>query len=419
MDSKPLFLNLDNCELVNFINSATAFVCLAAPGMGVEIARALVAVGQRLGPHAVSVTVDASEQALRMGYGAIDAINLLRDVGIRIENAANIRSAVLIVDHKGYCFWPVPLSLEPEIDKGATINALRMSDEQVKEATIRLWPPAKAIAKAMAKSEEEIDQIDSVESEIVARTLSENECAELNTVLDQNPVDDFDLRRRINVYTAHFQYCEIEMTGVALNRRKISIPRELKDELITEYGLQGKIHESFDLLPPDTVDTFEIISADMRAIRDRFAPALRGGEGRVILKCKKAQLERELTRVREKLKALQTEVELEIDRQIKTTFRNISDHYTDLILGMKNNKSDGQVRAMVDEHLNDLMPSASSLFEAAKIEHRYKDITIENLRDNTFAKRLLSVFPAYAKRQIHDEFVTVAPDIHWKSQNLW
>jgi hypothetical protein len=92
---------------------------------------------------------------MRMGYGEIGAVKLLRDAGISVRSAPGLRTALVIVDDTGFVFTPTALYLEAEPTGSAAPNAIRMSGEQMAEALARLSPAAKAIAVAQAKTSED------------------------------------------------------------------------------------------------------------------------------------------------------------------------------------------------------------------------------------------------------------------------
>ena len=77
-----LFCTLDSGRIAGLIRSATRFVCYAAPGVQEEPAQAMVEVAERLGIEMVTVCLDFEEQVLRMGFGDLAAVRLLRNANI-------------------------------------------------------------------------------------------------------------------------------------------------------------------------------------------------------------------------------------------------------------------------------------------------------------------------------------------------
>ena len=157
-----LFCTLNSADIANFIEQAKHSVCYAAPGIQKEVAQAMLKVESRLGAEMITVCIDFDERVMRMGYGSIEAVALLRNAGIEVRSATGHRTALVIADDTGYIFTPTPLYLETEPALGAAPNAMRMSHEQVAEALARLSPAAKVIALAQAKTPEEKLRIESL-----------------------------------------------------------------------------------------------------------------------------------------------------------------------------------------------------------------------------------------------------------------
>ena len=148
MRADTLFCYLSSKTISSLINAAKSSVCFAGPGIQLEPAQAMTDVAKRLGPEMLTVSLDFDENVMRMGYGDMEAVKLLRKAGILVNHAPGLRSALIIVDGNGYIFTPTPLYLEAEPANVDMRNALHLSNEQVAEALARLSPAAKAIAAA-------------------------------------------------------------------------------------------------------------------------------------------------------------------------------------------------------------------------------------------------------------------------------
>ena len=137
-NNSGLFCHLSSGIIAELIRTAKGAVCYAGPGIQQEPAKAMVEVANLIGPELITVSLDFDERVMRMGYGDIAAVQVLRDAGILINNAPGLRSALIIVDGEGYTFTPTPLYLEAESVSDLARNALRLSPEQVAEALARL-----------------------------------------------------------------------------------------------------------------------------------------------------------------------------------------------------------------------------------------------------------------------------------------
>jgi hypothetical protein len=162
MNTDALFCSLSSQCIADLIRAARQSVCYAAPGVQLEVAQAMKATAERLEPEMLTVCLDFDERVMRMGYGEIGAVKLLRDANISVRSSPGLRTALVIVDGAGFIFTPTALYLEAEPTSSAAPNAIRMSGEQVAEALARLSPAAKAMAVAQAKTLEEKRRIEAL-----------------------------------------------------------------------------------------------------------------------------------------------------------------------------------------------------------------------------------------------------------------
>jgi hypothetical protein len=84
-------------------------VCYAAPGVQQEPANAMADVAKRIGPELVTVCVDFDERVMRMGFGDLGALKILRAAGIVVRSTPGLRTGLVIIDDDGYIFTPTAL----------------------------------------------------------------------------------------------------------------------------------------------------------------------------------------------------------------------------------------------------------------------------------------------------------------------
>ena len=89
---ESMFCNLSSQEVAEFIRSAQVSVCYASPGVQTEVAKAMAEVAGRLGPEMLSVSLDFDERVIRIGFGTIDGVSLLRSANISIQNCLGLRT---------------------------------------------------------------------------------------------------------------------------------------------------------------------------------------------------------------------------------------------------------------------------------------------------------------------------------------
>ncbi|VAX09413.1 hypothetical protein MNBD_GAMMA25-971 [hydrothermal vent metagenome] len=131
---------------------------------------------ERLGPELINVSLDFNERIMRMSYGDIAAVQLLRDASIMINHSPGLRSALIIIDGEGYIFTPTPLYLEAESNNEMARNALHLSQDQVAKAMARLSPAAaKAIAIARTSDADEKVRIADLPVEVGSSQVNEEQ----------------------------------------------------------------------------------------------------------------------------------------------------------------------------------------------------------------------------------------------------
>jgi hypothetical protein len=145
---------------------------------------------------------------MRMGFGDLAAVKSLRDAGIVVNSTPVLRTGLVIVDHQGYIFTPTALYLEAEDRPADAPNAMRLSPDQVTESLARLSPAAKAIAIALAKTDEERERIREQAVEVPSVQVADGAFAAVERRLEEAPPVRFDIARQVRVFNAYLQYVE-------------------------------------------------------------------------------------------------------------------------------------------------------------------------------------------------------------------
>jgi hypothetical protein len=203
---RPLFCFLDSAGMADEILKAQHSVCFAAPGIRQEPAKAMTEVARRIGAELISICLDFDERVIRMGFGDLAAVQILREAGITVRSTSGLRTGLMIVDHDGYIFTPTALLLEPEDRPADAPNAMRLSKDQVTEAQARLSPAAKAIAIAFAKTDAERQRIREQAVEVPSQAVTDEHIASVQKRLEEAPPVQFDIARQVRVFSAYLQY---------------------------------------------------------------------------------------------------------------------------------------------------------------------------------------------------------------------
>lgn len=409
--TKSLFTSLDSVAIAAEIRLAEVAVCFAAPGIQLEPAKALAELAARIGPELITVCLDFDERVLRMGFGDLAAVKVLRDKGIVVRSTAGLRTGLLIVDQQGYIFTPTALYLEAEDNSSQAPNAMRLSREQVTEALSRLSPAAKAIAVHFAKTIEEKRRILEQAVEVPSVTVADDEFVTVTKRLDEAPPVSFDIARRIRVFNAYLQYVELKLTGAAIQRHRLAIPPSIQN-LGSGKDIEGRLRTTFDLIEKDGKLSSKSLEDALSKIRNNFTPSLGKDHGRVVLKAAKPHLEERLKTFREALKAHQEKVEKELQGQLDATRKQIVDYFVphvvanppDAMRGQLLEFSESEAKIWLDGELDRVFPKADALIQKMQLDVRYKDVTFETLNRDDFLDAVKEAFPRIDWDKAYSEF---------------
>jgi hypothetical protein len=418
MDDSQFFTSIDTNKLCELIEEAKESVIYAAPGLRDEVSYALTDASERLGEGMVIVCLDVDEKAVRMGYGDFSAIQQLNNYGLTINNIPNLRFALIIVDGEGYSFSPTALYLESEQSTSLGFNAIRLTAQQVQEATTRLSPAAKAIALATCDTQEQREQIAATIPEIPNTPLNEQTIKSINHSIKNNPLVNFDVTRQVRVYSSYLQYVEVKMTGAAIQRQKITMPNIFQSLGGTNKDLEGRLKTSFDLLAKDNELSSKVLENNIKELRDDFTPSLGNKHGRVMLKTNKDVFNEELNKLKELLQTHAKNVEQKLQKNINESINQIAKYYLPLVKDNPPNKLKGALGSYINDdeklfdwiilQLDKVFPTAEKMINKMEISVVYKDVTYENLNDTEFLSAAKKAFPIVDWDKAHEEFIAAS-----------
>jgi hypothetical protein len=409
--SDPLFCSLDSAAIAKHIRGAQHTICYAAPGIQQHPANAMVEVARRIGPDLITVCLDFDERVMRMGFGDLAAVKILRDAGIVVNSTPGLRTGLVIVDHQGYIFTPTALYLETEDRSADAPNAMRLSKDQAMEALARLSPAAKAIAVAFAKSEEERQHIREQAVEVPSVKVSDEEFAAVEKRLEEAPPVQFDIARQVRIFNAYFQYVELKLSGAAIQRHRLAIPPSIQ-KLGGSKDLEGRLRTTFDLIEKGGKLSSKALEDALNEIRKDFTRSLGKDHGRVVLKAAKPHLEGRLAKFRGELKAHQEKVEKELQSQLDESRKQIVDYFLpqvvasppDAMRGQFLKFSDDEARAWLAGELDRVFPKAEALIQKMQLDVHYKDVTFETLNQQDFLGAIKVAYPGIDWEKAYKEF---------------
>ena len=411
--TEPLFRSLDSAAIARDIRKAQHSVCYAAPGIQREPANAMAKLAERLGPELITVCLDFDERVMRMGFGDLAAVKTLRESGIVVSSTSGLRTGLLIVDHHGYIFTPTALYLEADQRPTEAPNALRLSHDQVTEALARLSPAAKAIAMASAKTPAERERIREQAVEVTSTVVADAQFAAIQKKLVEAPPVQFDVARQVRVFEPYLQYVELRLTGAAIHRHRIAIPKVIQN-LGADESVQSRLKTTFDLIERESALSSKPIEDELNEIRKNFTPSLGKDHGRVLLKAQKPLFEKRLAELRSKLEKFQSEVRSNLQEKLDSSrdeivkyyvprvVTNPPDAFAGQLLSEKPTKEDA--RRWLSLQLDRVFPKAEQLIQKMELEQTYKDVTFETLNKPDFLSFIKAAFPAVDWERAYEEY---------------
>jgi hypothetical protein len=408
-----LFRSLDSAAIANDIRGAERLVCYAAPGVQQEPANAMAEVARRIGPELITVCVDFDERVMRMGFGDLAAVKILRDAGIVVRSTPGLRTGLVIFDDHGYIFTPTALYLESDERSTDAPNALRLSPAQVTEALARLSPAAKAMAMVLAKSPEERERLREQAVEVPSVEIAETKFAAVEQRLKEAPPVQFDIARQVRVFEPYLQYVDLRLTGAAIQRHRVAIPKNIQN-LGGDAGVQTRLKTTFDLIERESELSSKPLEDELNEIKKNFTPSLGKDHGRVLLKAQKPLFEKRLTELQAKLKKFQEGVQENLQKHLDASREEIVEYYLPRVIESPPDAFAGQLltdkptpddaRKWLKRQLDAVFPTAEQLVNKMELHQTYKDVTFETLNREDFLPLIREAFPDVNWEKAYEEF---------------
>ena len=241
--------------------------------------------------------------------------------------------------------------------------------------------------------------------------LSDTAFADVEKEIEIAPPVAFDVARQVRIFKSYLQYVEITLTGAAMERHRVRIPKSLLN-LGPAKDLEGRLNTTFNLIKKRGPLSSEHLEKELAAIRDSFTRSL-GKKTRVVLIKVKPLLDARILDLRGKLRAHQKHVKLELQSEIDTSKRDVAEYYLPLV---KENPPDAMlgsllspddpsaVRCWIMRELSRAFPCVETLVKKMILDVTYKDLTFETLDADGFLDVLNRVYPEIPWDRPYDEF---------------
>ncbi|PWK37657.1 hypothetical protein [Cupriavidus plantarum] len=384
----PLFTTLTHERICQEIDGAAKQIILAAPGITLDTAQALVRATERLGRDAVQVVLDVSARVARLGYGQHAAVRSLEAAGVSLRHHEGLRIGVLICDDTGWTFATAPALVEADPTAVTdAFNAIALTETQVMILRSEL-PPVKNAGR--------VAQVDSGESShrsgaekaaleevptysvVGMAVVQAPDVQRVTQALEIAPPQPFDLARQTQVYAALIQFVELSFEGFNVQSRRVQLPKSLPLIVSEDKEVKARLSASLKIL--DAVEkpkALRDVTERLEALRQAFLVPV-GQAGRVMLKSKRTAFETELGAIEKDLEACKVTLIQQLEAALGTVKSALVPELARAVLKEPPprfrgfyDQTDEAARTYVAEELDKTFPEADGLVQGMKIRKFY------------------------------------------------
>lgn len=387
----PLFVTLTTERMCSEIDAAKRHIILAAPGIGMPVADALLRAGRRLSQGAVQVVLDVSPGVARLGYGEHAAVEKLAAAGMSLHRHEGLRIGVLICDDAGWSFATSPSLVEadPAGDSEA-FNAIALTAAQV--VVLRAELPA----INNVNEREQAPEYTVVGTELV----DEATLSKVKRALDIAPPQQFDLARQTQVYAALIQFVELTFEGFNIQSRRVQLPKTLPLIASKDKAVKDRLTASLKVLDQiEKPKALREVTAQLEELRNAYLVPV-GQAGRIMLKSKRVDFEKELKAIEDKLDACKKSLVTDLHAALQGVVDAIVPDLARAVIADPPPRFRGLFPAteesaaeFVRDELAKAFPTAEELVAGMKIHKFYKDVTYETLKNKEFSERVMTEIP--------------------------
>lgn len=295
-----LFTVASDESLITMISTARERLVVVAPGLSCAVATTLASrITSDDCPRELSVTLDVDPEVCRLGYGEIEALDILRlaleSRGRVLQTQTGLRICLVVTDSDVLVYSPTPQLIEAGSTSDEKPNAIRISGAGPQE-----------LAFACGASESGVLEYT---QEVGLRSVTQEVVDKAEIDLKENPPRKFDLVRLERVFNYKLEFVEFSVDGFRLNTRSVPLPaallglveKDLRERLRNSFRVfEAGVPFEFEIADPDDTDikhkvTEKWLADRAKELRDTYFIPLRSSSyGNLILRRTKADFQEKL-----------------------------------------------------------------------------------------------------------------------------
>ena len=411
--SSQVFTSMSGTKMAALICRANQRVAVASPGVRSDCVAALTEAVARLGQDAVTVITDCDEEVFRLGYGDIAAVKALREAGVEVRQSSGLRIGILVCDDRAWAFAPTALYVQPEIHSDETPNAVELRATDVDRIIWRLSPEARKADKHRPLPAELCEEINEADTEIGQSELPLATLEATDAALQLAPPIAFDVARQVRVFEPYIQYVEISLTGCAIERHRVEVPKSIQ-RIDAEAEINARLRTTFELIEKNSAVSSKALEDELKQIRDNFTRPLGKPWGRVLLRSTRPLFDERITRFKQRLAEHKKAVEESLAKHLEKSREQLVEYFLplvrqsppDVFLGQITTRkpSDDQIRSWLGFELEKVFPEPQDLVTEMKLDIQFRDVTYETLNEEGFGAKLRDAYPQVNWDKPFDEF---------------
>ena len=317
------------------------------------------------------------------------------------NEAKGLRICALVYDDEGIIFAPTPLLIEAGKKEPDQPNAIKASPDQVKAIIIALVPS--------------IDQEDLFESsptpEIGGTEISPLQIQQVTNSIQQNPLQKFDVARRVQVFSSAIEFVELELKGCEIQRHTVSISADL---LVGKADTQTKkqLKAGFNIIEKGSSLSGVSIRNQLNELKKKHTRII-PKYGHVLLKSNKNSFIEAVEELKKQISIFQSDVEKNISSEIEKAKDRLLDMLypaakenppDDLHAQVNGNPSEEQVKRYLKLKLDSIFPTPEKLINAMSLSYIVKAVTYETISCEDFQESIKKVYPLMEWDQMYEEY---------------
>jgi hypothetical protein len=385
------FTSATDEAFIKLIKEAKERLSVIAPGLTRPVAEALVARLKDLPELSLSVILDADAEVYRLGYGDVEALQIIRkacdEQFFDLREQPGVRIGVVISDENTMIFAPVSRNIEAGSSTEDKPNAIFLGERATEK-----------LAEATGSREEK--------REIGHAGMTPARVSQMNEDLKRNPPQNFDLTRKLRVFTAEAEFVELSISNYRMAQRRVALPNEfvsVNDDNLKKR-ISGQLKTPLEKIGPVKIRLEEggkelevdeaFINKERQEIEKTFTYVL-PKKGRIILKKDREFFDKEVAKLKAIIEKFRKECKKQIDQKREEFTQTMKDEFSKRwqenpppFLARRELQGDSE---RVD---SEIASRANSLFDQLidlsplEITVNYKGIVLQDIQDPNFQKML-------------------------------